>query len=91
MSTSLAVESCKAVRTRTTRIPTDDLFTLSTVDTLVSNTRIVVYNVTSITTIIMLIMIFVYFIVDMPRNLTSTTQVGTHNSRHAGQRYTQKG
>jgi len=38
--------------------------------------------------------IFVYLIADIPRNitlLTSTTQGGTHNSRHAGQRYIEKG
>ena len=43
---------------------------------------------------IIIIIIFVYLIADIPRNLallTSTTQGGTHNSRHAGQRYIQKG
>jgi len=40
-----------------------------------------------------LMIIFVYMIADIPRNLTlltSTTQGGTHNSRHTGQRYIQK-
>jgi len=40
--------------------------------------------------IIIIIIIFVYLIADIPHNLTlltSTTQGGTHNSRHAGQRY----
>jgi len=40
------------------------------------------------------IIIFVYLIADILRNLTlltSTTQGGTHNSHHTGQRYIQKG
>ena len=38
--------------------------------------------------------IFVYLIADIPHNLTlltSTSQGGTHNSRHTGQRYIHKG
>ena len=43
---------------------------------------------------IIVIIIFVYLIADIPSNLkllTSTTQGGTHNSRHAGQRYIHEG
>jgi len=45
-------------------------------------------------TIILILLIFDYLIADIPHNLTlltSATQGGTHNSRHAGQRYIQKG
>ena len=51
-------------------------------------------SVDAVSVFFIIIIIFVYLIADIPRNLTLltyTTQGGTDNSRHAGQRYIQKG